>query len=215
VVKPRNRRATTAVVVSAALGAIGAITLSQRAFRTERPSASGRQQIDREQAFAPAVSVATPPAPSTSLTAARSQREVEPAPVMGNDAGASDDESPGLVNVTIKTVPPGAVIFRAGKRVGTSGVEVTLERDEKLRLTALLNGYAPANITLDGSRTTVTIMLRRAPKVEHDPDHVSDLAVAAASTSDERGAPVLPPVPTPPEGTTHGAETSRGEPALE
>jgi hypothetical protein len=69
-----------------------------------------------------------------------------------NNVGAPDDQSPGLVSVTINTVPPGAVILRAGKRVGKSGVEVSLERDEKLRLTALLNGYAPANITLDAQR---------------------------------------------------------------
>ncbi len=67
------------------------------------------------------------------------------------DARPGSRDTPSLekavtaVAVTVKTVSAGAVIFRAGQRLGTGLVEVSVERNAKLRLTAWHDGYAPSN----------------------------------------------------------------------
>jgi hypothetical protein len=100
---------------------------------------------------------AVPPAPPPMVTT-----EATSAPTLSGSVTASPAK-PGSTRVTVKTVPSGAAIFQAGKRVGTGSVELDVEPKMKHRLTALLDGHRPVNFTVDGTRDTVTIMLRRAP----------------------------------------------------
>jgi hypothetical protein len=51
---------------------------------------------------------------------------------------------------------------------------VSIERLAKQRLTALHDGYAPYNFTLDGSRDAVTVRLQRALKPHAATAYVSD-----------------------------------------
>jgi hypothetical protein len=88
--------------------------------------------------------------------------EATSAPAHSGAVSASPAK-PGSTRVTVKTVPSAAAIFQAGKRVGTGSVELDVEPKMKHRLTALLDGHRPVNFTVDGTRDTVTIMLRPAP----------------------------------------------------
>jgi hypothetical protein len=77
---------------------------------------------------------------------------------------ASPDQGSSAVSVTIRVIPARAVMFRAGKKLGTGTVQVSVEPMAKQRLTALHNGYEPCNFTVDGSRNTVTVRLKRAAR---------------------------------------------------
>jgi hypothetical protein len=99
----------------------------------------------------------------------------------------------------VKTVPSGAAIFQAGKRVGTGLVELDVEPNMKHRLTALMDGHRPVNFTVDGSRGTVTVMLKPVPRVvapKPVPSTASD-GSAEATTQDPAEAPATEPAATP------------------
>jgi hypothetical protein len=90
-------------------------------------------------------------------------------------------------------------IFQAGKRVGTGLVELDVEPDMKHRLTALMDGHRPVNFTVDGSRGTVTVMLKPVPRVvapKPVPSTASD-GSAEATTQDPAEAPATEPAATP------------------
>jgi hypothetical protein len=88
---------------------------------------------------------------------------VAPPPAPENSAAASVPKGASRL-VTVKTVPAGAVIFQAGKRLGTGVVELEMAPKTKRRLTALLDGHRPVNFTVDGSRDAVTVMLKPMPR---------------------------------------------------
>lgn len=108
---------------------------------------------------------------------------VPAAPHVDALAGTSREKPIATLTVTIKTIPPGAVIFRGGKRIGTSGTEVSVAPDDRIRLTALLNGYAPSVFTVDGSRSAVTIVMKRAPKLPDEPMPTNNVPIAAPSAA--------------------------------
>jgi hypothetical protein len=86
-------------------------------------------------------------------------------------------------------------VFRARQRLGAGVVEVNVERHAKQRFTALLDGYVPANFTLDGSRDSVTIRLKRAPKPQAKP--AAESAAAGNEPNATNGAnAATPPAPT-------------------
>ena len=113
---------------------------------------------------------ATAAAPITPVSLAISAQ----APVLQAPAAPSPDKSLNTVAVTVTVIPAAAVIFRAGQKLGAGTVQVSVDHRAKQRLTALHDGYAPYNFTLDGSRDTVTVRLKRAPRPQAAPEHTSD-----------------------------------------
>ena len=92
--------------------------------------------------------------------------------------------------VSVRTVPP-AIIFESGKRVGSGTIQINVEPTNKKRLTALLDGHAPQNFTLDGSRPSVTIMMKPVGKSTASFPTVGG-AKPAAETAPEKPAQTPP-----------------------
>jgi hypothetical protein len=91
--------------------------------------------------------------------------------------------------VSVRTVPP-AIIFESGKRVGSGTIQINVAPPNKKRLTALLDGHAPQNFTLDGSRPAVTIMMKPVGK--------STASFSPAGATKPAAEPVQKPAQTPP-----------------
>jgi hypothetical protein len=140
------------------------------------------------------------------------------APTPEGVAGTSLEKTPNAVAVTVKTVPEGAVIFRAGQRLGTGVVEVSVERNVKQRFTALFDGYTPSNFTVDGSRDSITIVLKRAQKHRAAPARESDSPSDDASNEESKAAAAptatAAPAPesTPPAAAEADASSAKSSP---
>jgi hypothetical protein len=210
----RRRRAglkTFATIVgSTAALVVASVAWSQFASRGKPPAARVAERAPERRAPDRAPEARSPAPPVTNEAVST------PAPTLEGAVGTSLEKAVTTVAVTIKTVPEEAVIFRARQRLGSGVVEVNVERNAKQRFTALLDGYTPSNFTLDGSRDSITIRLRRAPKrpaapaPESDspygePNVDSNAATAPAATA--APAPTVAPAPTAPapESTTPAA----------
>jgi hypothetical protein len=178
-------------IAAALVVAIGA--WSRFANRSEKPVAAVRERAP-EKPPAPKPEPAAAPAPPPAATATNVTASP---PVPGEPAVAgSNEKAPATVSVTVKVVPEDAVIFHAGKRVGAGVVEVSIENNVKQRFTALLDGYVPSNFVLDGSDTSITIMLKRAPKPRPAPPPEGESPSADAPSSDATAAPTAAAAPT-------------------
>jgi hypothetical protein len=216
-------RTTFAALVSAAALVVAGVAWSERVNPRDHVAASVAAPLAKprvpERAPEPRPSEpAALPAPTTTQPPVSAA-----APAL--DAGErSTEKAATAVEVTVKTVPASAVIFRAGQRLGTGVVEVSVERNGKQRLTALLDGYVPSNFALDGSRDTVTIVLKRATKPRPAPVQPSDspfIEPSQDSNSATAATPATPDVaaaaPTP-ASTAQPAPTSdvpSGDPSPE
>jgi len=132
------------------------------------------------------------------------EAESPPAPAPEAAVGTSPEKEATAVSVKIRVLPEGAVIFRAGQRLGTGAMEVSVERGVKQRLTALHDGYLPLNFTLDGSRDAVTVRLKRAPKAHPESDSPYE---APSADSTAAAAPTPTAAPTV-EGASAGPSES-------
>ena len=208
--RPRSVGRTAFAVFAgcAAVFVVASVAWNRASHRSE-PVAE--RLPERAPALAPAgpspVSVPSPatPAPATVTTTSA------PAPEQPGDK--SGEKATAAVTVTVTAVPKEAVIFRAGKRLGTGVVRVSVEPKVKQRFTALLDGYAPSNFALDGSRDAVTIVLKRVQKRRVTTAHESDspyddepagdataaatptatVAAAPESTAETAAEPAVPP----------------------
>jgi hypothetical protein len=178
--KTGNGTFVTLVGIAAAL-AVGAAAFSFWKTPGESPAsvaaarAPAARLPERVAEPEPAPPVPSPAAPSSS-------EAVQPALAVETAAEPAPEKPSASVAVTIKTVPEAAVVFRARQRLGAGVVEVNVERHAKQRFTALLDGHVPANFTLDGSRDSVTIRLKRAPRPQAKP------AAESAATGNEPNA---------------------------
>jgi hypothetical protein len=188
--RPRRfGRGTFAVFVGCAAVLAASVAWNWSARRSEH-SAAGVAGRMLERATEPAPTPPSPePAPS-SATPAANEATTSSVPTPKEPAGKSNEQATATVTVTVKAVPEAAVIFQAGKRLGTGVVRVSVVRKVKQRFTALLDGYAPSNFALDGSRDSVTIVLQRAQKRRvtttgendspYDDDRTADTTAVAA-----------------------------------
>jgi hypothetical protein len=159
-----------AVIVSAMVAAVALIVASVARSQFPRVAAPSHEIVP---APAPQETVAQAPpeprSPAPSATATTStfppapprETPIEPAATTG-------------VTVTVRVIPESAVIFRAGKRLGSGSIQLSIAHDAKERLTALHDGYVPSNFTLDGSRDSVTVRLQRVPSPQASATDESD-----------------------------------------
>jgi hypothetical protein len=201
--RTRGKRAFAAVVASAAVLVVAGVAWTQfvRPSKASTPVTAARapeRPVPNRAPQPPNPAPAPPPAAPVTT-------EAVAAPSPASQSPAETPKAPTAIAVIIKTVPSGAVIFRAGERLGTGGLEVSVERDVKQRFTALHDGYLPSNFTLDGSRDSVTIRLKRAPKREAAPAADTEPSGDAPSADSSASAAPSPTVaaepPVAPEGT--------------
>jgi hypothetical protein len=207
-----------ATLMASAAVIVAGVAWSQRVSSGEPVTAgvvapaSERRAPERAPEPRSSAPVPSPAAPATNEVASM------PAPAVAADAGTTPQKDVTGVAVTVKVVPAAAVVFRAGRRLGTGVVEVSVEPNVKQRFTALHDGYAPANFTLDGSRDSVTIVLRRAAKPRAEPAPPSaPLAAEPSADSSAATAPVATSAPVP-ESTRQAAPEPAAaptEPSLE
>jgi hypothetical protein len=109
-------------------------------------------------AVAPATAVPVPTTEATGTNATKS-----------NSAGFTDSFKSALsgtsdmILVAVHISPPDALVFKSGRRLGTGDVTVNVVPGTKTTLVAQLDGYTPRTVVLDGTNTSVNIVLRRAP----------------------------------------------------
>jgi hypothetical protein len=223
--RKRGRKTFVALVGSAAVLVGASAAWSRFASSGTAPTAGVAARAPERPVPERAPEAPSPkpePLPATPVTP---EAASAPAPKLEAAAGASLEKAATTVAVTIKTFPEESVIFRAGQRLGSGVVEVNVERKTKQRFTALHDGYTPANFTLDGSRDSITIRLKRAPKREAAPAPESDSPSGTEPTVDSSAASApastATPVPTAapaPESTTPAApspDVSSPEPSPE
>jgi len=209
--RKRGRVVFAALVGGAAAVVLASVALTRFASHADPPAARVPAQV-QERAPEPPPAIPSP-APVPSPVAPVTNDAPNPsAPVVEAAVAGALEKTPAAVTVTVKAVPEAAVIFRAGKRLGAGVVEVSVERNVKQRLTALLDGYTPANVVLDGSRDSVTIVLKRwkpraAPVPQSDsPYGDAPSADPAAATAPAATTPAPAATAAPPAATATAAE---------
>lgn len=162
------------VVITAALivTSVSWIRLSADAGHTSTPQAEAPSKHPAAPAPAanqapkqpePAAPVPASPAEPASATTSPATTPSAQSPELAGAFAAALNKTPTSTLVSVRTVPP-AIIFESGKRVGSGTIEVNVEPTIKKRFTALLDGHAPQNFTIDGSRPAVTIMMKPVGK---------------------------------------------------
>lgn len=104
-----------------------------------------------EPVIADSMAPSAPPVPETEATADAADNAESPSPA-----------SPGgLVTVTIRTTPPGAIIYDEKQRLGKGTAQIVLKQGRKRGMMALLNLHHPLHFVVDGSQPTVDVTLER------------------------------------------------------
>jgi len=104
------------------------------------------------------------------------------------------------VLVAVHITPPNAVVFKGGERFGTGDVTLEVARGAKTKLFARLDGYLPRTIVVDGTKSSVNIVLSRAQSARPTVARKQPAQEATASSprSDEPSpAPAGEPSDTP------------------
>ncbi len=136
------------------------------------------------QAPAALLPAVIPPAP-TKTTAT---------PAASNSSGLSDSPKTApsatvdTTQVTVRVSPSDASVFKYGKRLGKGTVTVDIAPETKTTLVAQLDGYRPRSVVLDGSNTSVNIVLNPAQASRAK----SEVAATAAARSESGNAPDNP-----------------------
>ncbi len=194
----RRRQLGPATVIAAIGAAIALVAVSVGSHRfpprVEPTSDTGTQHVAKEPVLRPAPEPRSAAAAAAAITpvnlAVNARDSLQQAPVATSLENNSNAVAV-TITVTVTVIPAGAVVFRAGQKLGTGTVQVSVDHHAKQRLTALHDGYAPYNFPLDGSRDSVTVRLKRAPRLEA-PAPVSDSPVAGPSEGSSEGAAETP-----------------------
>jgi hypothetical protein len=121
-----------------------------------------------EPVVADSMAPSAPPASETETTSDAADSAKSPVPA-----------SPGgLVTVTIRATPPGAIIYDEKQRLGKGTAQIVVRQGRKRGMMALLNLHHPLHFVVDGSQTTVDVTLER----------MDAATIARASAARERNA---------------------------
>jgi hypothetical protein len=93
-------------------------------------------------------------APATSPTNA--------SPGLADSFKAALSDTPNATQVTVRVSPSDASVFKHGRHLGKGVVTLDLAPRTRTTLVAQLDGYTPRTVVLDGSNTSVNIVLNRA-----------------------------------------------------
>jgi hypothetical protein len=120
--------------------------------------ASAKPEADPREAAAPKAGALEPGAAEPGAAELAPEADTSPdAPVA---VASSIPASPGgRVTVTIRTSPPGAIIYDEKQRIGKGVARINMQPGRKRSMLALLNLHHPRHFVLDGSETTVNITL--------------------------------------------------------
>jgi hypothetical protein len=137
----------------------------------------------------PAEPAVTEPSPTEVLSepvlppaTAPSSGAESPAPAQPSERTAA------AIRVTIRTSPPGAVIFDERRRIGKDAAVVSLLPGQKRRVLALLDRHQPTHIIVDGSVETVNIELKPMAADELERAAESDRARGASAPAEGTAA---------------------------
>lgn len=167
----RRHQLSPALIVFAMAAAAGLLVASVVRSQFPRVTASSSELVATvvpRESIAPSAELRRPEPSAPAIVTTRAAPSASPreTPVETPPATA--------VTVTVKVIPESSVIFRAGKRLGSGAMEISVEHGAKERLTALHDGFLPSNFTLDGSRDAVTVRLQRVPTPEPSASAESD-----------------------------------------
>jgi hypothetical protein len=186
---PFRRRSSKGVVVVVMAAVVAAGFVAWQRLGANRGLARTAQNAVPAKVVAPpaprpAVAELTPPPVAAPAASVPEAAPSSPAPSLAAAVASSSDKPATSVVVTVKTVPPGAAIFEAGKRIGTGDVEVSVVPSVKKRLTALLDGYEPVNFSVDGTRDSVTLLMRRPQRRAETSESTESPAPAEKSAAE-------------------------------
>ena len=120
---------------------------------TAAPSATPVPQV-----AAPGSASGAPSAPSVASAAGTSAAMAPEAVVLG-DAGASDGDD--TIPVRINIWPEGTRLYLRGRPVGRAPFTLRIPRGTKHVYEAVLPGYAPRRVIIDGSKKVVDVSLKK------------------------------------------------------
>ncbi len=103
---------------------------------------------------ASAIASAAPMAPPS----AEVEEELEP-PTGAEPPVLPNEPVDGFVTVRIQTEPPGALIYERDQQIGRGGMRYLLKSGRRKTLLALRNNHEPTRFTVDGTQSSVTIVL--------------------------------------------------------
>jgi hypothetical protein len=116
---------------------------------------------------APSAASAAPSAASAAPSAAGaapSAASAAPSAASAAPSAASTGSSaPGMITITVKSVPPKARVFHFGKQVGITPWVVELKPGEHHAYEVGFPGRVTRKLVLDGSKTEITVGLKAAP----------------------------------------------------
>ncbi len=122
--------------------------------------------------------------------AADDQGESEKSDTSEEPADAKDSDSD-TVKVKVNIYPPGAEIYRKGRRVGRGGDEIEIPKGERWLFVVVLDGYVPRKLILDGTESVVNLGLRKASP----PTFLPKESESDASTGTKASKGSLPAAP--------------------
>ncbi len=170
----RPRRARVWLGVAAAAGVlavlVGIAWQQQRSMATA-PAAVPAEAVVDEPAPAPRKPAGDPETKTPEKAAAAAKPPSAPSAVPSTDVAPPElstafsealrpqqDEN-GFVAVTIRTNPPGAFIYERDRQIGRSGMTFQLKVGRRKTLLALRNNHEPTRFTIDGTQSTVDVVL--------------------------------------------------------
>ncbi len=125
------------------------------------------------------------PAPSIQPTATPAASS---SPSLADSPKAAPPSAPDTTQVTVRVSPSDAVVFKYGERVGKGVVTVDLAPQTKTTLVVQLDGYKPRSVVLDGSDTSVNVVLSPVPTTRVK----NEVAASGAAPSGLKSAPDNP-----------------------
>jgi hypothetical protein len=163
------RSLSTYIGLAAALMIVlGSIVLFTRSRESEPDTTQAARSPDPQIAHGEASPrKAAPNEPTAPTPAAAKPAATEPAATETAATETAAAESPtsaspgGLVTVTIRATPPGAIIYDEKQRIGKGTAQIVVRQGRKRGMMALLNLHHPLHFVVDGSQPTVDVTLER------------------------------------------------------
>lgn len=172
-----GRRLVLLVLAAALVGGVF-FFLRVKGQPSTAPSARSALSVAQQPEIVPSIAIQAPAEPQPSAMASAptgavsedgpsgTTRDVSPAADAASDSDKgtvttpSSPSAPGLIVVTVTTVPPDARFFYKGKAVGHSPFVVELKPGERRSFEIGRPGYHARKVVVDGKKTELTVAMR-------------------------------------------------------